>query len=641
MDERKLRRKNTLKIVRSVFELIVIIAVILWAVLSLVRQRSTESLLREESEAECVMVPSSEIVGDWPSTGKADGPHFIAVSYNGLTDIDRPDGKIVTQDAYEEQLQTLKASGYQTITQQDVLNYYLNDAPLPEKAMLLIFEDGIMNTTKLAHPALWKNNYIATVCTFAGNLSDEEGLYITSQEMKQLKNTSFWETGSNGYRISYINVFDRFENYFGNLNTAEFLAVHTYLRRDYNHYLMDFIRDENRLRTESVTQMQERIAWDYKKMEELYRDDLGYVPALYILMHSNTGAFGNDPLVSRKNAEMMESVFAMNFNRQGTCLNTRDSSVYDLSRLQSRQYFSSNHLMMRIWDDTGHQVVFRLGSAEKAADWERISGAAEFKNRRIVLTTMPYGESEVRFARSLPKDLDISLRLKGNVVGQQAVKLRTDEHGDGGICVRLYDNVLLIEDGDVQAPLFTLDLLRFDGGPFFSVQQEELNGKIALAAAIIAYDEDEERIAQAERDLETLRAMRVPSIQDGAEPFIPELDIDEQDNRALRIRLEGNSISVWLDGVLVADGLSVSSGSGSSLFLEAAVTQGTERFSQTNLSDDVYDGVFAELNIRGTDGSELYSYAPPLPAAEESGPVDRAVDKVISLFHWLYAKPEE
>ena len=641
MDERKLRRKNTLKIVRSVFELIVIIAVILWAVLSLVRQRSTESLLREESETECVMVPSSEIVGDWPSTGKADGPHFIAVSYNGLTDIDRPDGKIVTQDAYEEQLQTLKASGYQTITQQDVLNYYLNDAPLPEKAMLLIFEDGIMNTTKLAHPALWKNNYIATVCTFAGNLSDEEGLYITSREMKQLKNTSFWETGSNGYRISYINVFDRFENYFGNLNTAEFLAVHTYLRRDYNHYLMDFIRDENRLRTESVTQMQERIAWDYKKMEELYRDDLGYVPALYILMHSNTGAFGNDPLVSRKNAEMMESVFAMNFNRQGTCLNTRDSSVYDLSRLQSRQYFSSNHLMMRIWDDTGHQVVFRLGSAEKAADWERISGAAEFKNRRIVLTTMPYGESEVRFARSLPKDLDISLRLKGNVVGQQAVKLRTDEHGDGGICVRLYDNVLLIEDGDVQAPLFTLDLLRFDGGPFFSVQQEELNGKIALAAAIIAYDEDEERIAQAERDLETLRAMRVPGIEDGAEPFIPELDIDEQDNRALRIRLEGNSISVWLDGVLVADGLSVSSGSGSSLFLEAAVTQGTERFSQTNLSDDVYDGVFAELNIRGTDGSELYSYAPSLPAAEESGPVDRAVDKVISLFHWLYAKPEE
>ena len=28
-----------------------------------------------------------------------------------------------------------------------------------------------------------------------------------------LNQTSYWETGSNGYRLSYINVFDRFENY--------------------------------------------------------------------------------------------------------------------------------------------------------------------------------------------------------------------------------------------------------------------------------------------------------------------------------------------------------------------------------------------------------------------------------------------
>lgn len=641
MDERKLRRKNVMKVVRSIFELAVILAVIVWAVVSLVRYRARESLLREDSELDCVMLPGSEVVAGWTPAATASGPHFIAVSYNGLTDVERPDGKIVTKAAYEEQLQTLKASGYQTITQQSVLDYYLNGGALPEKAMLLIFEDGIMNTTKLAHPALWKYNYIATACTYAGNLSDESGLYITANEMKSLKYTSFWETGSNGYRASYINVFDRFENYFGNLNTAEFLSVHSYLRRDYNHYLMDFIRDENRLRTESVAEMEDRIAWDYDKMEKIYKDDLGYVPALYILMHSNTGAFGNDPLVSRKNAEMMESVFAMNFNRQGTCLNTRESSVYDLSRLQSRQYFSSNHLMMRIWDDTGHDVVFRLGNADKAADWQRLSGAAEFKSRKIVLTTMPFGESEIRFSRSLPKDLELSVRLKGNIVGQQAVKLRTDENGDGGICVRLYDNVLLIEDGEVKEPLFKLDLLEFDGGPFFSKQEEELNGKIALASAIIAYDEDEERIAQATRDLERLRAVKVPGIADGAEPFIPELDIDEQDDRTLRIRLDGARISVWLDDVLVADGLSVSSGSGSGLFLEAAVTQGSERFSQTNLSDDVYDGVFAELNIRSVDGRELYSYAQPLPAEREDGPVARALDRIIEMFHWFYAKPED
>ena len=640
MDEKRLARKNTFKVIRTILELLIIAGVILWAVSSLLSYSSKQRILRQDAELDCTMIPSSEIVEGWESAGKASGAHFIAISYNGLTDVEREGGKIVTKAVYEEQLQSLKASGYQTITQQDVVDYYLKGAPLPEKAMLLIFEDGIMNTTRLAYDALWKYNYIATACTFAGNLSDEEGLYITANEMKQLENTTFWELGSNGYRLSYINVFDRFENYFGHLNTAEFLDIHSFLRRDYNHYLMDFLRDEDRLRTESVEEMEERIAWDYEKMEELYKDELGYVPALYILMHSNTGAFGNDPLVSHKNAEMLESIFAMNFNRQGSCLNTRDSSIYDLSRLQSRQYFSSNHLMMRIWDDTGHEVAFRLGDKNKAAEWERRSGVAEFKSRRIIVTTMPYGEGEICLTRDLPSDLDLSVRLLGNTVGQQAIKLRTGDDGKGGVTVRLYDNHLLLEDGAENEPVLDLDLLRFDGGPFVSEPEEELNGKIALCETIIENDHDEDRIAAARRELETLRSVKAPGIADGAEPFIPELDIDEQDSRDLRIRLEGGRIFIWLDGELVADGLSVSSGSGSGLFLEAAVTQGTERFSQTNLSDDVYDGIFAELNISSLSGNSLYAYAPPLPVLEDN-PVNRFFDKVGGMFSWLYPQTDE
>ena len=174
MDERKLRRKNVMKVVRSIFELAVILAVIVWAVVSLVRYRARESLLLEDSELDCVMLPGSEVVAGWTPAATASGPHFIAVSYNGLTDVERPDGKIVTKAAYEEQLQTLKASGYQTITQQSVLDYYLNGGALPEKAMLLIFEDGIMNTTRLAHPALWKPPFVVDITGDVGSSKTAE-----------------------------------------------------------------------------------------------------------------------------------------------------------------------------------------------------------------------------------------------------------------------------------------------------------------------------------------------------------------------------------------------------------------------------------------------------------------------------------
>ena len=110
MNERKLRRKNRMKVVRSIFELAVILAVITWAVVSLITYRNQMSIDQPDAEKNCVMVPCAEIVGDLAPVAVADSPHFIAISYNGLTDTVREGGKLVTKAAYEEQLQALKAS---------------------------------------------------------------------------------------------------------------------------------------------------------------------------------------------------------------------------------------------------------------------------------------------------------------------------------------------------------------------------------------------------------------------------------------------------------------------------------------------------------------------------------------------------
>ena len=70
------------------------------------------------------------------------------------------------------------------------------------------------------------------------------------------------------------------------------------------------------------------------------------------------------------------------------------------------------------------------------------------------------------------------------------------------------------------------------------------------------------------------------------------------------------------------------------------MTRGTERFSQTNLSDDVYDGIFAELRISDPDGNELYGYAPPILEVEETA-VDRFLDKLSGLFNWARPRQED
>lgn len=85
---------------------------------------------------------------------------FIAISYFG---VDRAgNGTLISKKKLDEHLQALKASGYVTITQDDIKNYYLNNKPLPPGSLFLMFEDGRKDTAVFAKKS-WKNIIIRRV----------------------------------------------------------------------------------------------------------------------------------------------------------------------------------------------------------------------------------------------------------------------------------------------------------------------------------------------------------------------------------------------------------------------------------------------------------------------------------------------
>lgn len=667
LDEKGLRRRNVWKKIRTVLQFFLLAFIALWAfwaIESQPRPKEDESAqaktgIRQDPDGtvrdakgnalkdaigvnpvngtpQIAVSARSVLPADAePAVRAKDGARFISVSYNGVNTNEKLTSKIVNLEVFKKQAALLAQSGYVTITQQDVLDYYNKGAGLPANALLLMFEDGIFNTALLTQPTLQRLNYKATMCTYSGNLKDEEGLYLTEQNVKDLIGTTYWEIGSNGYRISYINVFDRYLNYFGHLNLREYQAVRDYLRRDYNHYLMDFLRDKDRLREETEAQMRRRISWDYEQMREDYLA-AGEIPALYILMHSNTRAFGNDPLVSNQNEQEMTKLFKMNFNRQGSCLNTTESSIWDLSRLESRHYFSPNHLMMRIWDDTGDNVSFLLGDLEAADRWEVSGGVADMEGDRIILTTLPFGEATMKLKDCSVEDPDITVTLQGNVVGKQGVVLGASEDGQTGISVALENNYLVIRSAaEPDAKIHELSLFEFDGGPFISKEQHELDGLIAWQRAILEFDEDPERVRKAEAILPDLEAMVVVNIEEGGEPYYPDLDISQRDERKLRIRLTGNSLNVWIDDKPAVENLRVPATGGRHILLTGAVSNDVERFSKENLDDDVYDAVFIDLKIRDRKGAELYSYAAPEAPEPEAEPVAVEETPRETFFEWL------
>ena len=201
------------------------------------------------------------------------------------------------------------------------------------------------------------------------------------------------------------------------------------------------------------------------------------------------------------------------------------------------------------------------------------------------------------------------LTLQGNIVGRQGVCLRTDESLSSGVEVALENNELVVRDLSAGgAELFRQNLFTLDGGPFKSEQEDEREGLIALQQAIIQWDDDPARVAEAEAELERLNATTAVNLEEGGTPLMPELDTSDRDSRKLRIQLIGTRLSVWLDDKLVAEHIAVSGSGAGSVAFTAGVWKESDRYSQTNLYDDVYDAVFVNTQIADVESSANVYY---------------------------------
>lgn len=477
---------------------------------------------------------------------------FIALSYFGVGR--EGDAELISTKRLEEHLKLLYENGYQTISQQDVEDYYKNGKSLPEKALFLMFEDGRRDTTIFAQEIMEKYNYKATIMSYAEKFEDDEGKFLSIKDLKKLEDTTFWELGVNGYRLSYINAFDRDNNYLGELTSLEYSRVKQYLDKNYNHYLMDYLRDEDGIPKESRSEMIERISSDYRQMENIYTEGIGSLPGVYALMHANTGAFGNNDKVSAVNEEWIKKLFQINYNREGFSLNNRESSIYDLTRMQPQAYWSTNHLLMRIKDDTKSEISFVEGESKEKDNWEVCSGATEFADEKIIITS----ESESNGLVKLKKNVDLknfyfSAVLTGNKLGEQTVFARANEDCTSYIAVKIKNNILYLAQNSKgsEKELFSLDLNELDG------------------------------------------------VEDAAD-----IGIKEPGNRRIKFGLLENSITVWVDNKKVVENLEVLSAEGENLFLQVAWAEYGS--SQRTLADDVYDGVFEQLTISADEtGKEV------------------------------------
>ncbi|MWV46357.1 polysaccharide deacetylase family protein [Paenibacillus sp. HJL G12] len=545
------QRKNRRKRIKTVAQLAILLVVVILLV---------QTIFNTRHYAE----PSKE---NWTNHNG-----FIALSYFGVDRAGTP--KLVAKKQLEQQLGTLYDQGYRTISQQDVLDFYEKGKPLPDKALFLSFEDGRNDSELFAQPLLEKYNFKATFLSYANKMGDSDGKFVQPKEMLKMMRTGYWELGTNGYRLSYINIFDRDGRYLGQKTENEMRNKKNIAY--YNHYLMDFIRDENMIPLEDRNQMDARIQGDYDQMKSVYTAKLGFVPPVYMIMHANTLYGSMNRLVAEANDENIHKLFSMHFNRDGNMYNDSKKNLYDLTRVQPEPYWYTNHLLMKVERDAGQQMEYIKGDEKRASQWQQISGATEYLENKIALTSTPAGEGKILLKDSMQSpDLRLSVKLTGNVVGKQMVYVRDDEQKQSFIRIVLDNNELRVEQKKAGQAVEILQKRKLD-----TVQWRATDLTLDKAGVY------SEQVATA-----------------GLKTSEDEYPVNVGQTRNLEVTIQGSKLDVNVDGepLFVQQSVDASIQTGGAAL-------GSE-FNKQNTKDDIYDGVFESLKIEAlkdkNDGGKL------------------------------------
>lgn len=516
---------------------------------------------------------------------------FIALSYVGVAR--ESTETLISSNQLKQHLQALYEQGYVTITPQDIIHYYQDKTPLPAKSLFLMFEDGRRDTAIFAQKIIEEFNYCATMLSYGKTITNNDSKFLNAKQLQELEDTSYFHLGSNGYQLSYINIFDRYQNYIGELNSNQFNQITKYLQRDYNHYLMDYIRDENRISKESYQEMEQRITKDYQQLKKTYQEMDQTMPLVHVLQHSNTGQFGSNEEVSAINEKKIKEMFKINFNREGSCFNQETTSMYDLTRMQPQSYWTTNHLLMKIQADTTVVIPFVIGNRQEEI-LSLVEGAMYYNEETIFLTTPQTKQTILKITDKPVIDTSLNITLQGNKAGVQGIYFRSDQEYRNAIYIELVDDTLELKEikEGISKTLQTVFLPKeVDNMNYQTKEQNNIEGQITLLKTYLDTDISSSKRQEYLDKIEQLSTKK----NQKSEEYIPDIDIKQAQDRKMEIVVKDEKISVIIENKEIIKEMNITKTTSGDVFLIAKPIE--DGYSQRNISDQVYDGVFNQITL--------------------------------------------
>ncbi|SHJ74076.1 Polysaccharide deacetylase [Clostridium cavendishii DSM 21758] len=91
---------------------------------------------------------------------------------------------LLSPKKFEEQLNYLKENNYTPITMDELYGFLKEEKEVPEKSVVLTFDDGYKDNYTNAFPILKKFNFKATIYVISDSI--EDNLYLTKEQIKEM-----------------------------------------------------------------------------------------------------------------------------------------------------------------------------------------------------------------------------------------------------------------------------------------------------------------------------------------------------------------------------------------------------------------------------------------------------------------------